>query len=483
MQYPPDFLRNQEAFLTDGQFDQQKYMQALTNPQGDEWLGVEQYLRGILPFQKIQNLIQNLPVVSESEIRETYIKTKVPFTVESLLFPSSMTLNDSINISDKAITTYYNKNKDDYFVNETREMDYVYFEIKPTHEDSVSRYELAVELINRIKEGEAFETIAAEYTEDPSGKNSGGDLGWFDEHQMVAPFSKAAFALKKGEISEPVLTRFGYHIIKVEDKRVQNGNPQVKARHILLKVSPGPETLDKIRSKASLFAFDASDIGFEEAADSHSVTIKSTGFINKENTYITGFGPFKRATQFAFSDIPEGTVSELMNADNGYVIFKLSAVHPEYFKSLDDVRESIRTILITEKRTERLGEIARQVYNDLKSGTDIESITKTYPEVKHDINENITLNRPLKGISRSNALIGTIMALDDGQFSAPVKIGNQFVIVKKLNGGVIDEDDYAVEKELLREQMIKQAKTDYYNYWLAELEKDAKIIDNRDNMY
>jgi len=257
MQYPPDFLMNQEAFLTDGRFDRQKYLQALTNPQGNEWLGVEQYLRGLLPYQKIRYLIENLPVISETVVREEYIKTKVPFTVETIFFPFAMVATDSVDVSEAAIEAYYKEHRDDYFVPETRELEYVYFEIKPTHEDTLSRYELALDLKDRIEKGESFETVAAEYTEDPSGVNNGGDLGWFDQHQMVEPFTKAAFSLKKGAVSDPVLTQFGYHLIKVEDKRTQKGQPQVKARHILLKIIPGPETLDNIRSKASLFAFDA----------------------------------------------------------------------------------------------------------------------------------------------------------------------------------------------------------------------------------
>ncbi|MFH1251929.1 MAG: peptidylprolyl isomerase [bacterium] len=483
MQYPPEFLINQEAFQTDGQFDRQKYIQALTNPQSDEWLGVEQYLRGLLPFQKIRYLIENLPAVSDAAIQEEYIKTKVPFTVETLFFPFSLVVADSVDVSKTEIETYYKENRDDYFVQETRELDYVYFELKPTAEDSLSRYELVTDLKNRIEKGESFETVAAEYTEDPSGKNSGGDLGWFDQNQMVAPFTKAAFALNKGGISDPVLTQFGYHLIKVEDKRTQNGQAQVKARHILLKITSGPETLDNVRSKSSLFAFDASDIGFEAAADSHNIEIKSTGKINKNNSYIPGFGSFKRAIQFAFSDNPVGTISELLGADNGYAIFKLAAVNPDYYRPLDEVSESVKSTLMTNKRTGNLENIANQTFNDLKSDGDFKSIAISVSGIKYDIHNDVMLSRPLKGISRSDVITGTLLALKDGQFSQPIQVGNQYVIVKRLSASKIDEKDYGVEKEMIRDRLLKRAKTDYYNSWLAEMETDAKVIDNRDNMY
>ncbi len=76
-------------------------------------------------------------------------------------------------------------------------------------------------IIARLKKGEDFEKVAKEVTEDPSGKANGGDLGYFSKEQMVPEFSEVAFKLEKGQISEPVKTQFGWHAIRVEDKRVK----------------------------------------------------------------------------------------------------------------------------------------------------------------------------------------------------------------------------------------------------------------------
>src|SRR5574342_1325687 len=74
-------------------------------------------------------------------------------------------------------------------------------------------------VIARIKKGEDFAKVAGEVTEDPSGKANGGDLGYFTKEQMVPEFSEAAFKLDKGQISDPVKSQFGWHVIRVEDKR------------------------------------------------------------------------------------------------------------------------------------------------------------------------------------------------------------------------------------------------------------------------
>jgi peptidyl-prolyl cis-trans isomerase C len=85
-------------------------------------------------------------------------------------------------------------------------------------------------VIDRLKKGEDFVTIANALTEDPSGKQNGGDLGYFTRNQMVPEFSEVAFRLDKGQISDPIKTQFGWHVLKVEDKRTQQAPPFEQVR-------------------------------------------------------------------------------------------------------------------------------------------------------------------------------------------------------------------------------------------------------------
>ena len=90
----------------------------------------------------------------------------------------------------------------------------------PTDEKASKEAEDKVKAaIERLKKGEDFAKLANELTEDPSGKKDGGDLGYFTKDQMVPEFSAAAFKLDKGQISDPIKTQFGWHVLKVEDKR------------------------------------------------------------------------------------------------------------------------------------------------------------------------------------------------------------------------------------------------------------------------
>lgn len=92
--------------------------------------------------------------------------------------------------------------------------------VDPTDEKASKEAEAKIKaIIERLKKGEDFVKLANELTEDPSGKQNGGDLDYFTKDQMVKEFSTVAFQLEKGQISEPIKTQFGWHVLKVEDKR------------------------------------------------------------------------------------------------------------------------------------------------------------------------------------------------------------------------------------------------------------------------
>jgi peptidyl-prolyl cis-trans isomerase SurA len=104
-------------------------------------------------------------------------------------------------------------------------------------EDTLIAYNKAIDIRKRLIKGESFEMVAKGSSEDPSVKNNGGDLGYFTVFQMIYPFENAVYNSRIGEISKPVRTRFGYHIIKLTDKRKARG--QVKVAHIMLTVPRG----------------------------------------------------------------------------------------------------------------------------------------------------------------------------------------------------------------------------------------------------
>lgn len=98
---------------------------------------------------------------------------------------------------------------------------HILFRVPDPSDDTASKAaeDKAKAALARIKKGDDFAAVAKELTEDPPGKQDGGDLGYFTKDQMVPEFSEKAFAMDKGQVSDPVKTAFGWHIIKIEDKR------------------------------------------------------------------------------------------------------------------------------------------------------------------------------------------------------------------------------------------------------------------------
>ena len=136
---------------------------------------------------------------TEESIRKNL---KLNLSIEKLMEPT-------ISITDEEIAAYFAENKDDFDVSE---------QVKASH-ILVATLEEANEVIGKLNSGESFEDLAKEYSIDASNSSNGGDLGFFGKGAMVEPFENAAFSMDINEISEPVETSFGFHIIKVMDKK------------------------------------------------------------------------------------------------------------------------------------------------------------------------------------------------------------------------------------------------------------------------
>ncbi len=476
---PPDVLKSVKAFQTDGKFDKQKYLQALNNPVGDEWVQIENYVRASLPAQKLQSLLLSSVNVTENEVKEEYKKENIKYTVDYLEIPIG-------NISDKqaapsadALQKYYNDHLDEFKVPEKRQLQYAKFPKTPSAEDTAAAKDEALDVLQQAKSGKDFAQLAKDYSDGPSA-SQGGELGWFSHSQMVKPFADAAFAGKPGEIVGPVKTRFGYHVIKIEDKRKQNGEEQVKASHILIKITASGSTIDQQKSHAALFLFDAQDYGISASADSNNVKIQETPPFAKDTRFIPGIGQLDEASDFAFSH-PVGTLSDnVVDADDAFYVFRVAKIEPPTVQTLDQVRSRIERRLISEDKQKIAFQQTQELRSKLTAKSDLKKIGADSSNVEYKSPKPFTLSGSVPGVGNNAEFLGTVEALNINELSPAVKTTRGGFIIRLLNKTQFDPKDYAQKKDAIRQRLNRQKQSEFLNSWLAALKAKADIVDNRD---
>lgn len=480
---PPQFLLAMPAFQTNGQFDMQKYLDAINNPEGNEWAPVEQIMKNsVIPNYKLQKMLFSSISVSASEVREEFIRRNVDYTINAIHITENNIDKADIEVTENEIKRAYNNRKDEFDQPESRKMRFVYWKKEPTNWDTVSTYEDALDIISEINSGGDFADLANIYSEDPGnidnqGLPRGGDLGWFERGQMVKPFSDAAFSARKGTVVGPVLSQFGYHVIKIIDKKRVNGKDQVHGAHILLKITFGAESRDALRRDAILFSYDAQDYGFDAALDTHSV-VGSEISVTEEGIVINPIGQLRNAARFAFnSEI--GTVSSLMENDDYYAVFVFESITEAGPSPLEDVEYQIKQDIRKDKIANAAKTIASDLRDNINKGTTFNDIVAQDNGFDIITDETKVLNRGFTSIGRSNFVTGALMHSKSGDVLGPLKTARGYAIIFVKDITDIDPKDYEIRKEILRTNLLSNKQNQVFENWLKQLRAEADIEDFR----
>lgn len=487
--YPPPFLRQNEAFQREGEFDPSLYYQALHNPAGNEWAPVEFYLASILPREKMSRLLQAVAYTSEEEIKSAWYDRITEATIDYIYVADSKINTNDLVISENDLKAIHRRDRDRYTLPETRILEYVVWEKASTAEDSAEVEKLARELIERARDGEDFARLALDYSEDPGSGPSGGDLGWFGQGQMVGPFEKAAFGAKVGEIVGPVTTQFGYHVIKIEDRREDEDGPKVNARHILLKVEISPQTNNRLRSEANIFSFDAADSSFEVALKSRGLTSTTSPPLRIAEKYLPPpVGMLRRAVRFAFDMEEVDQVSEVFENERCYMVARLAEIRPAGIQPLEEVRDGLERMAHREAAREEVALIMADIQQQLADGSDPsdstgqaswQAVADSIPEASHSAGVTAKLDVGFSGIGRSPILKGVLKALVPGQVSDVIRLERGAIIVRLVDRTEPDWEQYAADRESEHQGALNRRLDLIWNDWLTDLKKQARIIDNR----
>lgn len=228
----------------------------------------------------------------------------------------------------------------------------------PEASEDTLQYYLKADSLRQLAEGGAsFAMLAEEHSEDPSAPQNGGNLGYFTALQMVYPFENVAYETMPGKISRPVRTRFGYHIIKVHDKRPARGS--VKVAHIMIRHNEGEDQDESSTAYAEIKKiYDELQSGedWNELAERYSEDV-STRANGGELPYFGTGGMLKEFEEAAFKLEEEGAISEPVSTRYGWHILKL--IDRKGLESLESLRPGIerkvqRILQVTEMQQDMI---------------------------------------------------------------------------------------------------------------------------------
>lgn len=340
--------------------------------------------------------------ISNEDIRNYYDSHKESFMTpeEVRVEYISLSLQDvasQIKPDEKALLAFYDENKDQYIQAEQRQAQHILLAVAADADEAeVARVsELATDLAQQARDGKDFSELAKTYSVDSISSVNGGDLGYFEKGVMDKAFDEKVFNMQKGEISEPVKTRFGFHIIKLNDIKPETGKSfdQVKEK------ITNEYALTEATLRYGQMAEELHNLVFEQpttlqaAANALGLKIVSTDWFSRAGgDGITQKGPFINSA-FTEDVLLEGLNSEVLEiADDTLVALRLLDHREPQQKPLNDVSDDIKQILLSQRSNKLASKEADEIIKTLQSGN------KTLAQIAEQLEVEMTVH---EGISRS----------------------------------------------------------------------------------
>ncbi len=196
-----------------GYLDSEKQKMLEKNPQLKE-----SFLRQVVQTMVISNLAKEKGFDKKPDVKQQLELFTDNFLANEFLKKEVV---QKISIPEDELKSYYDNHKEEFKTPEMVKASHILIKVNPSAsaEEKKKAKEKAEDILKKIKSGQDFAKLASEFSDDPGSKTKGGDLGFFAKGRMIKPFEDAAFSLKPGEVSGVVETQFGYHIIKVEERK------------------------------------------------------------------------------------------------------------------------------------------------------------------------------------------------------------------------------------------------------------------------
>ncbi len=480
--FPHPQLAQQEIFQTNGQFDLRKYQAFLAGPQAtDEILGeLEGYYRTALPRQKLQRQLAAGARVTDAELWRAYQDQNERATVEYVSLDLSRLAPGQVNVTDAEVRAYFDSHEDRFERPRTARFTVAYLAKTVTPADRQAALVRAQQIRQEVAGGADFAEVARRESKDPGSAQTGGDLGTFGRGQMVGAFDSVAFSLPVNEISQPVETQFGLHIIQVQERT----GDQVKARHILLPIGKSDEELAKLDARADSLSDLAERSGMDLAARAVGATLRRGITVTDNLPAIPGVGPALDALDWAsaMSDSAEAKpISDIFENENAVFLVQLESYQPKGRMSLAEATPEIRRDLVLQKKRAQAKAEGLKIVQQVRAGQTLQQAAAARGLTVAAAGP-FTRTEPNPVLGQANAAIGAAFGTPVGQVSSVVETTTGLFIVRPTQRIPADRKTWEAQKEQQRASVGYQLQQGTVQRWLESARRDAKIVDNRQKL-
>lgn len=481
---PPKEVQAITVFQTEGKFDIAKYNQFLNDPRTyaepankSFVMQVENLIRNQLLNYKLQRMVAEAVQISPAEVRQFFVDRNEKVRVEYVFSPGNKVKDSEVSASPADLDAYYQEHLAEYQHGDQARMAYVALPRLPSARDSLRVGQDIAQLRQEIVQGADFAELAKSLSEDPGSAKNGGDLGTFGRGRMVKAFEDAAFGLKPGEVSEPVLTQFGWHLIKVEEHSTNDkGEEQVHARHILLKFAPSAETEDELRARVDTLKAAAQQQGLEAAAQGVGLEVRDSGFVSK-GMPVPGLGEGSAWLVNLFLQHPAGEVAQGGN-EQAFWVAQSRGSRPKGTATLDDVRQQVERAVLNQKKAERAGQLLASLRPPAAGGANLTQAATALGLEAHTT-EPFARADQVPGVGRSNAFVRAAFRLQPGELSEVVTLPRGAYLLRLVEKLPADESKFQATSKQLADQLLRQRQNEAVQIWFDRLYANAQIEDNR----
>jgi len=477
---PPPEVMDLPQFQTDGKFDFQKYQRFIASSVDPSFLlALEDRYRDELPRMKLYEQLVAGVYVSDADLWQKYRDRYDSVTIVTLeLRPGIVTTDSAVQVSDADVSAYYAAHQDEFKQPAAAYLSYLALSRVPNAADSAAALERARAVRREIIEGADFADVAARESADSVSRTQGGDLGVAKPDAFVPEFSRAATALRPGQVSEPIPTAFGWHIIKLESKT----DSTFHARHILIPIELAGDHLSEVESRADtldLFAAEQDDpTALDRVADELGLPVAQAPRLTKGSRLQLGRYTVGDAGVWAFDGAQPGETSPVIETPWAYYVFRVDSLTPEGIPPLEQIRSQVELLAQTDKRRQAVAAVAADLKQEIEAGKSLEAIARERGLTTRTLGP-FTRYSPPPALQNAPEVAGAAFGIGVGQTAGPIVTPYATFFLRPVKRMLADSSTFVKQKDALRTAAMQAAQQNRVQLILSSIRESAKVDDRR----